>query len=128
MAKVLIVEDELSYCDSLAIILSRAGYEVRIARSSHQGTREGIAHRPDLVITDWMLKNDLHGGDVAEQIRAVCPQVKIIVITGYMDVVRLVEESYKFVSEVIQKPFHTTEILEAAERVLAQEDKSVQET
>ena len=122
MAKILVVEDEVSYCDSLAIILSRAGHEVCIARSSRQGIRKGIAHGPDLVITDWMLKSDLHGGQVAEQIRAVHPRAKIIVITGYMDVVRLVEESYKFVAEVIQKPFHATEILEVAERVLAQED------
>lgn len=122
MARILIVEDEQSYCDSLAIILSRAGHEVRIARSSDRGIREGIAHCPDLLISDWMLKNDLHGGDVAEQIRAACPRAKIIVISGYMDVVRQVEESYGFVSEVIQKPFHATEILEVAERVLARED------
>ena len=54
----------------------------------------------------------------------VAGSFKIIVITGYTDVVRQVEESYKFVSKVIQKPFHTTEILEAAERVLIQEDIS----
>jgi len=124
MAKILVIEDEVSYCDSLELVLSRAGHEVRIARSSHQGIRDGIAYAPDLVITDWMLKNDLHGGDVAEQIRAVHPRVKIIVITGYLHVVRLINESYKFVSEVIQKPFRTTDILSAAERVLDRGDES----
>jgi len=120
MAKILVIEDEVSYCDSLMLVLSRAGHEVQIVQSSHQGIREGIAHGPDLVITDWMLKSEFHGGQVAEQIRAAHPRVKIIVITGYLDVARQVEESYRFVSEVIQKPFHTTEILGAAERVLTE--------
>ena len=124
MARIFIVEDEQSYCDSLAIILSRAGHEVCFARSSHQGIRKGINYGPDLLIVDWMLKSDLHGGQVAEQIRAVHPRVKIIVITGYLDVAQQVEESYKFIYEVIQKPFHITDILEIAERVLSQEDKS----
>jgi two-component system, NtrC family, response regulator HydG len=124
MAKILVIEDDASYCDSLAIVLLRAGHEVCVAQSSHQGVRKGIAHGPDLVITDWMLKSDLHGGQVAEQVRAVHPGVKIIVITGYRDVARQVKESYPFVSEVVQKPFHGTEILEVVERVLAQEDKS----
>ena len=124
MATILIIEDEAAYCDSLAIVFSRAGHEVCIAQSSHQGIRKGIAHGPDLVITDWMLKNDLHGGQVAEQIRAAHPRVKIIVITGYMGVARQVEESYGFVSEVIQKPFRSTEILEVVERVFAGDDYS----
>ena len=84
MAKILVIEDEVSYCDSLKLILLRAGHEVRIARSSQQGIREVIDYAPDLLIVDWMLKSDLHGGQVAEQIRAVHPRVKIIVITGYV--------------------------------------------
>ena len=122
MAKILVIEDEVSYCDSLAIILSRAGHEVRIAQNSRQGIRMGIAYAPDLLIVDWMLKSDLHGGQVVEQIRAVHPQVKIIVITGYLGTARQVEESYKFIDKVIQKPFHAADILAAAQRVLARED------
>ena len=118
MAKILIVEDETSYCDILALILSRAGHDVRLAEDLQQGIRDAPAYAPDLLITDWMLKSHLHGGQVAEQIRAAHPPVKTIVITGYSDVVRLVRNSYSFVDQVIVKPFHTTEILEATDRAL----------
>ncbi len=119
MARVLIVDDEQSYCDSLAVVFSHAGHEVCTAQSTHQGVRAGIDYVPDLLITDWMLKNDLHGGQVAEQIRSVHSKVRTIVITGYLDATRRVEESYKFVDEVIHKPFRAAEILAAADRVLA---------
>ncbi|MEO2047978.1 MAG: response regulator [Pirellulales bacterium] len=119
MAKILIIEDELSYCDSLEIILSRAGHEVFIAWSCHQGIQEGIDCAPDLLIVDWMLKGDLNGGQEAKQILAVHPQVKVIVVTKYTDVARQVGESYNFIDKVLQKPYHTADIIAAAEQTLA---------
>ncbi len=119
MARILVIDSEPAYCDSLELVLSRAGHEVRIARSSRQGIREGISYRPDLAIVDWTLAGEFSGGEVAEQIHATHPQVRAIVISGYSDTVKWVKDSYPFVDEVIHKPFHRTEILKAVERVLA---------
>ena len=119
MSRILVVEDDSLYADSIALTLAREGYETRVARTSHQGIQEGIAYNPQLLIVDWMLNNDYDGGEVAERIRSTHPGLRIIVITGYLDIATKVRRSHQFIDEVIEKPFHAEEILAAVERVLA---------
>ncbi len=120
MSKILVVEDDPLYADSIALTLSREGYETRVARTSHQGIREGIACNPQLLIVDWILNDDHDGGEVAERIQAAHPGLRTIVITGYPDIADKVRRSHRFIDEVIEKPFHAEEILAAVGRVLAQ--------
>jgi len=118
LAKILVIENEASYCESLEMIFRKAGHKVRLAGTSREALRHVKDFRPDIVVTDWMLENHYHGGELSEKIRRVLPEARFIVITGFLEVVDLVKNSYDYIEEVISKPFRTAEILQAVERIV----------
>ncbi len=119
MAQILIVEDDSPFADALAFMLRLEGHDVLVAVSADEGIRLGLAHRPDVVIADWMLKSNLHGGEVCRRIHAVCPSVKTLIMTGYLDVVPEVGRWSEYGETVIRKPFHKEDILDAVNRALS---------
>lgn len=54
-ARVLIVDDEFSIAETLAEILAFEGYEVTTAPDGARALEEFDAHRPDVVVTDYMM-------------------------------------------------------------------------
>ena len=81
--KILLVEDEEILRESLALYLSRCGYDVTEAGD----VREALGHaRADkcmnLVVTDLMLPDgDCYG--IMSFVAETCPETKCIVITGH---------------------------------------------
>jgi DNA-binding response OmpR family regulator len=119
MAQILIVEDDQPFAEALASTLRLEGHDILVAFTAYEGIELGLAHCPDLVIADWMLKHHLHGGDVCGWIRAACPRVKTIVITGYPDLVPRADRWSACTEAIIDKPFHKERILEAVSRALS---------
>jgi DNA-binding NtrC family response regulator len=121
MCQILIVEDDRSFADALARMLRLEGFRVLTATDAEQGIRLGVAHRPDVVIADWMLSNDMHGGEVCRQIHAACPSVRCIVITGYLDAVTAASRQCKYMEAIVAKPFHKEEIVGLIRRTSGKE-------
>jgi DNA-binding NtrC family response regulator len=119
LAKILIVEDDQPFADALAFTLRLEGHEVLVAGTADEAIRLGLAQRPDVVVADWMLKNDLHGGQVCRRIHSACPQVKTIIMTGYLDAVREAGQWSEYRETVIEKPFHKKDILEVINQALS---------
>lgn len=71
MASVLIVEDERSLRETLARFLTQEGHDVISAANGREAFDQGITAKPDVLVTDWMLKNHIHGLHVAEALKAV---------------------------------------------------------
>lgn len=67
--RVLIVEDHADSRDSLRVLLSIHGCEVRVADNALDGVREAIDWRPDVVISDINLPG-LDGWQLGRQVRA----------------------------------------------------------
>jgi len=66
---VLIVDDEPNIVRSLQFLMTKAGYDVRVARDGEQALDEIAKTQPDLVLLDVMMpKRD--GFDVCQTIRA----------------------------------------------------------
>ena len=119
MARILIVEDDRPFADALAFALRPAGHEVSVAVSAKEGIELGLADHPDVVIADWMLGGNLHGGEVCRRIRTACPAAKTIIMTGYLDGESEVERWSEYAETLLEKPFHQEAILEAVNRVLS---------
>jgi len=66
--KVLIIEDDVDYRDSLSIFLSGHGLEVTIAEDGAQAMEKLLFYLPKLVILDLMLPK-VKGQDVLKRIR-----------------------------------------------------------
>jgi two-component system, chemotaxis family, CheB/CheR fusion protein len=113
MARILIVEDDRPFADALTLALRPEGHEIAVALTAEQGIKLGLSRPPDVVIADWKLGGELHGGEVCRRLRAACPRLRAIVVTGYPDTVS--EE----VETLLLKPFHKEAILEAVARELS---------
>ncbi len=121
MAKVLIVDDEEVYRTYLSGWLAREGHEVETASNGHEAIDVGKTFAPDVVIVDWMLKDDLYGLQVAEALQAFSPDLKTILITGFPSEGLRREAMDARVYRFMEKPFHMTE-LSAAVRDAMGED------
>jgi len=53
--KILIVEDNYRFAETLAVLLNEAGYETSLATVSGQGIKKALIERPDLILTDLSL-------------------------------------------------------------------------
>lgn len=90
----LIVDDEEKYRDSLRIILESKGYLVEDAASGEIALDMMKSSDYDLVLTDLIMKG-MDGIELVERIKAVKPQMDVIIITGYGSIKNAVEAMKK---------------------------------
>lgn len=117
MARVLVVDDEPSYRTYLQKFLEQDGHEVRTAETGREAIALGTLWRPDVAILDWMLKADLHGLHVAAALRAVRPDTRIVLVTGFPS--EDLRRSSEHLSDFLTKPFGPDQIRDSVARVLA---------
>jgi CheY-like chemotaxis protein len=79
--KILIIDDERDVRDSVAKVLERSGYEVRVADGGTEGIEAYQKHGADVVITDIIMP-ETNGVDVIAALRKESPSVRIIAISG----------------------------------------------
>lgn len=79
---VLLIEDEPVLAKNICAYLLRYGYEVRIAYTAEAGLAELDAFKPDIVLLDFNLPG-MNGLEALPKIRAIAPQMKVIMMTAY---------------------------------------------
>lgn len=112
MSTVLVVDDVKDFCEELASGLSRDGHDVSTAASGREAIQLGSTIRPDVLVTDWMLKDHIHGLDVAEVIRIVYPSVQTVLISGFASGDLRADARGAEVFDFLEKPFPLNEIRE----------------
>ena len=113
MTSVLVVDDVPDYCEEVAFGLAREGYEVVTANSGREAIITGTLMRPNIVVTDWMLKDHVDGLDVVDALRLVCPSVQAILITGFASQDLRLDADLAEVFDFLEKPFRLEEIRKA---------------
>jgi two-component system, OmpR family, KDP operon response regulator KdpE len=124
MGRILIVDDEESLAKLLAWVLRQEGHEVFVAANAGDGIKLGLMEPPDLLITDWMLKHSMHGGEVARCIRSVYSSTRTIVITGHPEIVSNAQAWQEWIDVVIEKPFHMRHLFAAVRQLLREDQRS----
>lgn len=81
MRKILFVEDDNSYRDVIADILTKEGYDVDAVATSMEGIEQFAEHEYDLVISDLML-DDVDGVRFLRYIKKIQPNIKTMILTG----------------------------------------------
>ncbi len=66
---ILIIDDDLIFCDMLGEVLRAEGAVVSVAHDGAQGVSAASAAHPDLIVCDYMMPV-MHGTQVLESIRA----------------------------------------------------------
>ncbi|MFT5694284.1 MAG: DNA-binding NtrC family response regulator [Myxococcota bacterium] len=113
MASVLIVEDEKSLRETLTRFLKREGHEVISAADGREAFDHGISAEPEILVTDWMLKNHIHGLHISEAFKAINPSLHTILITGFPSKDLLSESDRGGVLQLLEKPFDLEELRRA---------------
>lgn len=119
MARVLIVDDEEIYRQQLEIGLEADDHMLLVASSGREAIDQGIRFHPEVLITDWMLKDDIHGLHVAHLLTGVFPELRTILMTGFPSDHLNAEAVKVQVSEFLAKPFRLDQMREALAKALA---------
>jgi len=80
--KILIVEDQRILASVYSMLLSKKGYNVKIATTVNDALSTAREISPDIIIMDVQLNEKLTGIDIARQLRAEGYNCPIIFTTG----------------------------------------------
>jgi two-component system alkaline phosphatase synthesis response regulator PhoP len=124
MKKVLLVDDDVDFCEATNLLLESKGYEVVLAYDGKEGLAKTRAEKPDLIILDVMMP-EMNGYDVCVVIKADPELKKIPVIlltavdqalfkTTYTRAMGLMTEA----DDYIAKPVEPAELVKRVEGLL----------
>lgn len=80
---ILVVDDDLGVCQSLAELLRHQGCDATIATSALEGLRLATEQRFDLVVSDVVMP-DMDGYDLYMELKERQPDLPVILMTGYL--------------------------------------------
>lgn len=110
MPKILLIEDDISFCKLLEKFLIKNGYEVTIAFSAAEARLAIKKESFDLILTDLRLP-DSDGIGLMSEFKAAYPEIPVILMTGYSDVNTAVKAIKNGAADYISKPFNPDEVL-----------------
>ena len=106
--RILLVEDEEAVRDGLQLQLEHIGYEVVTAGRAEDALALPMSPAPDLLLTDVSLPG-ISGPSLAAQLRARWPELRVILMTGYVDDTTAANARHE-AWQLIQKPFEMEEL------------------
>jgi CheY-like chemotaxis protein len=113
--RLLLADDEKDIRDVLALELSEAGFDVTAVNSGLAAVDALRKSEFDLVITDYKMPG-IDGLETAKRLRAIDPELPIIVVTGYAGETTQMEFERSGITDVLLKPFNLETIIELARR------------
>jgi CheY-like chemotaxis protein len=81
MRTILVIDDNIAVLSTLIYLLEEQGYNVLSAENGRVGARIYRREHPDLVVADIIMPEQ-EGIATIREIRRVCPDAKIIAISG----------------------------------------------
>jgi two-component system, NtrC family, response regulator PilR len=109
MSKILVVDDEQSLRDFLAIMLKKEGHDIVTAENGTHALRAIQAEIFDLVISDVKMPG-VDGIGVLKTVKEVSPETVVIMITAFATAETAVEAMKLGASDYIIKPFKVDEL------------------
>lgn len=106
---ILIVDDDASIRNMLAIVLKSEGYRVTVADSSESALSEMKRQAFELVISDIKMPG-VSGIELLKKIKVINPDVPVIMITAFASANDAVEAMKLGAEDYITKPFNLEEL------------------
>jgi DNA-binding response OmpR family regulator len=128
MKKILLVDDDLDFCEATKLVLESKAYKVSLAHDGREGLEKVRAEEIDLVILDVMMP-EMNGYDACVVMKADTELSSIPVIlltavnqelfrTSFTKEMGLMTEA----DDYIAKPVEPEDLVEAIEALLKRED------
>lgn len=126
MPKILLIEDDISFCKLLERFLLKKAYDVTIAFSAEEARLAIKKESFDLILTDLRLP-DSDGIGLMKEFKDSYPDIPVILMTGYSDVNTAVKAIKNGAADYISKPFNPDEVLLVITNAL-QSETTIEET
>jgi len=119
MSKVLIVDDDVTFCLMLDTFLQKKGFEVQQSFSYSEAIKKIKSFKPDIILTDLRLP-DHDGLEVMHFALRESIGVPVILMTGYADIRTAVQAMKLGAFDYVAKPVNPDEIIITINRALSQ--------
>lgn len=110
MSKILLIEDDISFCKMLENFLIKKSFLVTTAFTAEEAKTKIKSQNFDLIITDLRLPN-YDGIQLMSEFKTAYPTIPVILMTGYADVTTAVKALKNGATDYISKPFNPEEVL-----------------
>ena len=109
IVKVLIVEDDPDFAESLMIALGVRDCHVDIARTGEEAIRKFRSLCYDIAFMDIKLPGK-NGVESLTEIKSFCPAAKIVMMTGFSEATLLDTARKAGAMDILRKPFRLKEM------------------
>lgn len=116
--RVLVVEDEPLVREVLSVYLTEDKHQVELAENGRRGLEKFRAGVFDLVLTDRAMP-EMNGDQLAAEIKALNPDMPIVLLTGFGDLMIDAGERPQGVDLIVSKPFTLGTLRQGIATVLA---------
>lgn len=107
--RLLIVEDEIELCDTVAKTLYRAGYEVDTCYDGSEALDYILAENYDLIVLDLNLPG-MDGMELLKELRKKNEETKVLILSARSQIADKVEGLDAGANDYMEKPFHLQEL------------------
>jgi signal transduction histidine kinase len=114
--RLLVVEDEPLVREVLAVYLAEDKHEVTLTTNGREALERYRPGEFDLVLTDRAMP-EMNGDELAAEIRKLNPEQKLLLLTGYGDLMNGAGEKPEGVDLIVGKPFTLDALREAIAKV-----------
>jgi len=126
-AKMLLIDDEQGFVDTMAKRLEKRGYAVTVAYTGQEGIDAlGKDHHIDVVVLDVKMPG-MDGIEALKYIKATHPLVEVVMLTGHATVANAIDGMKNGAFDYLMKPCDMDELLakvgEAYDKKMAHETK-----
>ncbi len=108
----LLVDDDAPFRQRLSMMLSRRGFAVTAVGSLAEARAEATRLRPGHAVVDMRLE-DGNGLDLVAELRAMSPEVRIVMLTGYGNLATAVAAVKAGAVDYLAKPADPEDIVRA---------------
>lgn len=116
--KVLLVDDEKEFVETLGERLEQRGFHVKTALDGDQGLALLKEFQPDVVVLDVLMPGR-DGIDTLKEMKAVNPIVEIMMLTGHATIDSAIEGLKLGAFDYLKKPAETKDLIEKIVRAYA---------
>src|SRR5512137_2192211 len=109
MARILVVDDELSMREFLQILLSKEGHTVLTAGDVAGALERFRESEPDLVVSDLRLGRE-SGLDLLRAVKAESPRTEVVIMTAFATAENAVQAMKLGAHDYVLKPFKVEEL------------------
>lgn len=114
-SKLLLIDDDITFCDVLQRALHKRGYQVNTAHNVDHALQNLRNFLPDYAIVDLKMPGQ-SGLALIQQLKIINPAMRILILTGFASITTAVEAIKLGATHYLAKPANTDEIIAALHR------------